>query len=105
MGLSYSPGAAYGWRARIGLLQPTLVSDNNPFEFYLMAPPAVQLVLTSLGLEETTPENYERALAHVETPVGRIVARGVDAIIQSGVPPLVLRGWGIEEELRERVAK
>jgi maleate isomerase len=105
MGLSYSPGAAYGWRARIGLLQPTVVSDNNPFEFYLMAPPGVQLVLTSLGLEETTPENYERALANLETPVRRVVARGVDAIIQSGVPPLVLRGWGIEKELRERVAK
>ena len=36
--LDGSIGAAYGWRARIGMLQPTRVSDTNPYEFYLMAP-------------------------------------------------------------------
>ena len=45
-------GAAYGWRARFGLLQPSLVCDTNAYEFYLMAPPGVQLLLTSLGIVE-----------------------------------------------------
>lgn len=103
--IRYSRGAAYGWRAKIGLLQPGVVSDTNPFEFYLMAPPGVQLVLTSLGLGGMSQENYDRALANLETPVKRVVARHVDAIIQTGIPPLVTHGWGIEEELAARVAK
>ena len=36
MGVVHTEGAAYGWRARIGLLQPGNVSDTNPFEFYMM---------------------------------------------------------------------
>ena len=105
MPVQHSPGAAYGWRARIGLLQPGLVSDTNPFEFYMMSPPGVQMVLTSLGLSSMSNENYERVIASLEIPVQRLLPRGPDAIIQTGIPPLVYHGWGIEEELRARVAK
>jgi maleate cis-trans isomerase len=101
-----SSGASYGWRARFGLLQPTLVSDNNPFEFYLMAPPGVQLVLTSLGIWDGPREQeYARAIAGIETPIRRLLSRDVDVIIQAGVPPIVSRGWGFEDELRARVAE
>ncbi len=105
MGISYTPGSAYGWRARIGLLQPTMVSDTNPYEFYLMAPPGVQLVLTSLGVEGMSQESYDKAIANFETPVKRLVARKPDVIMQTGIPPLVTHGWGIEDDLRARVAK
>jgi maleate isomerase len=97
-------GAGYGWRARFGLLQPTLVSDNNPFEFYLMAPEGVQMVLTSLGIRQTVPGEYDRAIAALEEPIRRLLSRGVDVIVQAGVPPIVSRGWGFEEELKQRVA-
>ena len=100
-----SPGAAYGWRARFGMLQPTTVTDNNPFEFYLMAPPGVQLVLTSLGIEIPGPGEYERAIANIETPIRRLLSRNVDVIVQAGVPPVVENGWGFEDVLRKRVAQ
>jgi maleate isomerase len=99
------PGAGYGWRARFGLLQPTLVSDNNPFEFYLMAPEGVQMVLTSLGIRQTMPGEYDRAIAGLEEPIRRLLSRGVNVIVQAGVPPVVTRGWGFEEELKKRVAE
>lgn len=105
MGIIYSPGSTYGWRARIGLLQPSLVSDTNPYEFYLMAPQGVQLLLTSLGVESMSQDNYDRAIANLETPVQRLVARKPDVILQTGIPPLVTHGWGIEDDLRARVAK
>jgi maleate isomerase len=70
-----------------------------------MAPPGVQLMLTSLGIEATTGLTYEQAIANLETPVKRLVARKPDAMIQTGVPPIVTQGWGIEEELRRRVAE
>ena len=105
MGVVHTPGAAYGWRARIGLLQPGVVSDTNPFEFYMMAPEGVQMVLTSLNLGGMTEANYERAIAGLETPVQRLLPRKPDVMVQTGIPPLVYHGWGIEEKLRERVAK
>ncbi len=99
------PGAAYGWRARIGLLQPSLVSDTNPFEFYLMAPEGVQMVLTSLGVSRDGPrvEAYARAMERLEEPIRRVVEAGVDVIVQAGVPPIVTRGWGFEDQLLARV--
>ena len=100
------PGAPYGWRARIALLQPTMVSDTNPYEFYLMAPDGVQMVLTSLGIkgEGSRLDEYRRAIEQIDQPLKRVLARGVDAIIQTGVPPVVSRGWGFNEELLARVA-
>jgi maleate isomerase len=101
---SAHPGASYGWRVRFGVLQPGAVSDNNPFEFYLMAPPGVQMFLTSLGVQATTEEGYARAMAGLEQPVKRLLARNVDVLVQAGVPPIVTAGWGSEEKLRARVA-
>ena len=100
-----NPGASYGWRARIGLLQPTLVCDTNAFEFYLMAPEGVQMLLTSLGIETPGLPAYETAIAGIETPIRRLLGRRPDCIVQAGVPPIVTKGWGFEDELKARVAK
>jgi maleate isomerase len=87
------------------MLQPTRVSDTNPYEFYLMAPRGVQLVLTSLGLGEGQhrDDEYQRAIAEIEEPIRRLLGRKVDAIVQAGVPPIVMQGWGYEDELRARI--
>ncbi len=100
-----NPGASYGWRARIGLLQPTLGCDTNAFEFYLMAPEGVQMLLTSLGIETPGLPAYETAIAGIETPIRRLLGRRPDCIVQAGVPPIVTKGWGFEDELKARVAK
>ncbi len=71
----------------------------------MMAPEGVQMVLTSLGLGGMSVANYERALAGLEGPVERLLPRKPNAIIQTGIPPLVHAGWGVEAELRERVAR
>ena len=105
MGVVHTPGANYGWRARIGLLQPGIVSDTNPYEFYMMAPEGVQMVQTSLGIASLSEANYARAIADLEAPVQRLLPRKPDVLIQTGIPPLVHSGWGVEEELRQRVAK
>jgi maleate isomerase len=105
MGVVHTPGASYGWRARIGLLQPGIVSDTNPYEFYMMAPEGVQMLQTSLGIASLSKENYARAIAGLEAPVQRLLPRKPDVLIQTGIPPLVHGGWGVEETLRQRVAK
>ena len=104
MAIHLSPGAEYGWRARIGFLQPSQVTDVNSFEFYLMAPPGVMLCLTSMGVTSLTQEMYDRAIANVESAIDRLVHRDVDVIVQAGVPPIVTHGWGYEDVVREKVA-
>ncbi len=105
MGIPYSQGASYGWRARVALLVPPVVADTNIHEFYLMAPPGVTLILSSLGLTVTNQEGYDRAIAAVDECVARVVEHGADVILQAGVPPIVTHGWGFEDEVRTRVAK
>jgi maleate cis-trans isomerase len=102
--LTYTPGAAYGWRARIGVLGPARVYDTHPYEFYLMVPSGVQLVISSWEGPES--RDFSGPLfTDLETCVKRVHDRGVDVILQTGIPYLVVPGWGIEDELRKRMAK
>lgn len=95
--------SSYGWRARIGMLKPSPVIDTNGHEFYLMAPEGVELFVISLGLGGMIASEYERVIAGVETPLRAIIRHAPDSIVQAGVPPIVTRGWGFEDELRAHV--
>ena len=100
-----SSGAAYGWRARIGLVQSGPLAENNPYEFYLMAPPGVTIVITQLGRPEIRGQPFHVAMDYLEEGIGRLVAGHVDAIIQAGTPHIAGKGWGFEDKLRARVAR
>ena len=73
-------------------------------EFYLMAPPGVELFLGTMNLGGMRQEEYDKAIANIHVPLGLLAAHKPDAIVQAGVPPIVMRGWGCEDELRARVA-
>ncbi|MSQ26992.1 MAG: hypothetical protein EXR51_02495 [Dehalococcoidia bacterium] len=99
-------GATYGWRGRIGFIQPGAVAENNPFEFYLMAPPGVTLVMTALG--HSGPLNqaaFDLMLANIDEAVERLLVRKIDAIVVAGVPHIASKGWGYEDVIRQQVAK
>src|SRR5436853_1386621 len=98
-----SPGARYGWRARIGFITPTPGSENNPFEFYLMAPEGVTIVLTSLGVMALNQTEYDAAVGRLKSAVDEMVKRRVDAIVQAGVPPIVTHGWGYEQTVLDQI--
>ncbi len=102
-----SPGErpAYGWRARIAMLKPSPVTDTNIHEFYLMAPAGVELFLASMNLGGMRQEEYDKAIANIDGPIRLLAHHDPHAIIQPGVPPIVTRGWGFEDELRARVAE
>ncbi len=100
-----SSGAAYGWRARIGLVQSGPLAENNPYEFYLMAPPGVTIVITQLGRPEIRGQPFHVAMDYLEEGIERLIAGHVDAIIQAGTPHIAGKGWGFEEQLRARIAK
>src|SRR5690348_1077756 len=106
MPLIAPPGATYGWRARVGLIQPGAVAENNPYEFYLMAPQGVTLVATPLGHTGLLNQAaFDQMLAGMDEAVERLLIREIDSIIQAGVPHIVTKGWGFEEKLRAQVGK
>src|SRR6266498_1172228 len=73
-------------KLKIGALKPLSVVDNSDYEFYRIAPPGVMLVMIPVGL-------------------GKFSKRGVDLIMQSGVPLPLLIGIEAHDRLIERIEK
>jgi len=104
MALEPTLGASYGWRARVGFITPSPGHENNCHEFYLMAPDGVTIVLTSLRVTELTQQEYDSAVDRIGVAVAELDDRGVDSIVQAGVPLVVTKGWGFEEKLLAQIA-
>lgn len=91
-------------RKKIGFLSPLPVIDNQPYEFYRLAPPGVMLVLTPVGLAEFSKEDVERVYEPVDRLVDMLKEREVDIVIMGGVPLPVLIGVAAHDRLLERMA-
>ncbi len=104
MPLNVSPGAPYGWRARIGFITPSPGHENNAYEFYLMAPDGVTICLTSLQVMALTQEQYSGAIGRIDAAVAEMVSRKVDVMVQAGVPLTVTKGWDFHKQLTVQVA-
>jgi maleate isomerase len=100
-----SSGAAYGWRARIGFVTPSPGVENNAYEFYQMVPPGVVAVLTSLGVLGLSQDQYDMGLSRIPFALEEMTRRGVDVVVQAGVPLVVTHGWGYEASLLEEIRK
>jgi maleate isomerase len=90
---------------KIGALKPLSVIDNAAYEFYRIAPPNVMLVMVSVGLGEFSKKDVERVFAPVDALVDQLMERGVDIVMQSGVPLPILLGVEGHDRLIERIAK
>jgi maleate isomerase len=100
-----SSGAAYGWRARIGFVTPSPGIENNAYEFYRMVPSGVVAVLTSLGVLGLSQDQYDMGLSRLPFALEEMTRRGVDVIVQAGVPLVVTQGWGYEARLLQEIRK
>jgi maleate isomerase len=98
-----SGGAAYGWRARIGFVTPSPGVENNAYEFYQMVPSGVVAVLTSLGVHGLSQDQYDMGLSRMPFALEEMKRRGVDVVVQAGVPLVVTHGWGYETTLLEEI--
>jgi maleate cis-trans isomerase len=92
-------------KLKIGALKPLAVIDNSAYEFYRMAPPGVMLVMIAVGLGEFSKQDVERVFAPIDKLVDQLMERGVDIIMQSGVPLPLLIGVEAHDRLLERIAK
>src|SRR5262245_34675964 len=92
-------------RLKIGVLKPLSVVDNSAYEFYRIAPPGVMLVMIPVGLEKFSKDDVKRVFAPLDGYVDQLMERGVDLIMQSGVPLPLLLGIEAHDRLIERIEK
>jgi maleate cis-trans isomerase len=77
---------------KIGCLAPLGVIDNGAFEFYRLWPQGCMAVMISVGLTEFSSMDVERAFAPLDGYLDQLMERGVELIIQNGVPLPILIG-------------
>src|SRR4029453_2935815 len=92
-------------KLKLGVLKPLLVVDNSAYEFYRIAPPGVMLVMIPVGLGKFSKDAVERGVAPLDSYVDQLMERGVQLIMQSGVPLPLLIGVEAHDRLIERIAK
>jgi maleate cis-trans isomerase len=92
-------------KRRLGILCPLAVIDASAYEFYQLAPPGVMSVMTTIGFTEYSAADVERVFAPLDALVDTLSARGVDLIMQSGVPLPLLIGPEAHDRIVERLAR
>lgn len=90
---------------KIGFLSPLLVTDNSAYEFYRIAPERVMMVSVPVGLSEFSARDVERVFEPLEQLTAMLVERGVDIVIQSGVPLPILIGREALRRVLERIER
>src|SRR2546423_7672581 len=90
-------------KVKIGALKPLAIVDNAAYEFYRIAPPGVMLVMIPIGLEKFSKEDVERVFAPLDSYVDQLLERGVDLVMQSGVPLPLLIGIEAHDRLIDRI--
>src|SRR5262245_8633916 len=91
----------YGWRARVGLVNPSR-GDTLLYEFYRMAPEGVIPVATALGVQRLVAEQLGAILDRYEAAVRELAYEQCDLIVLGGSPPVTMGGPDTEVHLLER---
>jgi maleate cis-trans isomerase len=92
-------------KRKLGILSPMNVIDNNAYEFYRLAPPGIMLVITGVGLREFSAADVERVFEPLDTLADSLMERGIDLILQSGVPLPILIGVEAHDRIVARLAR
>lgn len=92
-------------KRKIGCLAPLAVNDNDAYEFYQLVPRGVMLVMVPLGLREFTAEDVERVFKPIDKCLDLLRDRGIDVVLQAGVPLAILIGAEALQRLLAHIEK
>lgn len=93
----------FGWRKRIGYISPSVL-EITAYDFFQMAPEGVGIVGMSSNIPHWSPDNFEKAVDHIENDAKYLRDRHVDYIIYAGVPVITTRGKGADRVIIERLS-
>ena len=83
----------YGWRAKIGIIIPSLNNTMEP-EFNKMAPRGVAVYATRLLLEKGLPENLEGLATDTEKAADLLKTADVTGIVYGCTSGSLIKGVG-----------
>src|SRR5437867_9314948 len=86
------PEEMYGHRARIGYTSPPLTTEVFPYEFYLIVPAGVTLVITTLAIVVRSKDELDRSYDISMQAAREMAAAKCDIIVLGGVPINLSRG-------------
>ncbi len=88
----------YGWRGRVGAVNPSR-GDTLIYEFYKAAPEGVVIVPAALGVQAVRADQLTAILDRYEAAVRELVYEECDVIVVGGSPPVLTGPPGTEERL------
>lgn len=88
----------FGWRKRIGVITPTVI-ELQGYDFYNVAPEGVGMVGITCNIEDWDNAEFDKALETVGAGAEYLASRQVDYIIHCGVPLVVSRHQGYDQEI------
>jgi len=89
---------------KIGVMSPLPIIDNSAYEFYHIVRNQVMLVMIPVGLMEFSAKDVERVFAPIDSYLDKLMDRGVDLIMQSGVPLPILIGVEAHDRLIKHIS-
>jgi maleate cis-trans isomerase len=92
-------------RHKVGMLHPLAVIDNSPYEFYRLAPPGIMMVMIPIGLADFTNADVERVFAPLDGYLDQLMERGIDLVMQNGVPLPILIGVEAHDRMLAHMAE
>jgi len=92
-----------GWKARIGFLSPSVF--ETPSDWDLILPKGFTLVASGLNVQAHTEEEFNKAIAALETGLGIFKAEECDAILLAGITLAIQRGYQAEQEVVQRLSE
>jgi len=78
-----------GPRGRIGVVTPTYLDSAE--DWFRIVPDGVNVVFATLGVEEHTPKEFDKARAAVEQAARGLIKMGVGALLLGGSPLVTLQ--------------
>ena len=92
-----------GWKARIGFLSPSVF--ETPSDWDLILPKGFTIVASGLNVQAHTTEEFDRAIAALETGLGIFKAEECDVILLAGITLGTQRGYLAELEVVRRLSE
>ncbi|HEY1266250.1 MAG TPA: hypothetical protein VGH16_03275 [Candidatus Binatia bacterium] len=92
-----------GPRGRIGVVTPTYLDSAE--DWFQIVPDGVNVVFATLGVEEHTPNEFDKARAAVERAARGLIKMGVGAVLLGGSPLVTLQGEKGAGELAPELQK
>ncbi len=89
----------YGWRGRIGFINPTAVYDTPALEFQCILPEGFMVLACCLNIRNLLPEEFQKAWAAYREAALHLADCQADVIVAGGSPVMTLQGTDGDQRL------